>query len=299
MAKIRYLDKTLSADSLSIARMANAIIREYQAEGFRLTLRQLYYQFVARDLIPNTERSYKRLGRIVSDARLAGIIDWEAIEDRTRQLEKLPQWDSVSSILEASARQFRYDAWADQPVRVEVWIEKDALTGVIEQVCRSWQVPFFACRGYSSQSAQWEAGQRFEAYDRDHDQRTIILHLGDHDPSGIDMTRDNKDRLFMFACDRVTVRRLALNYDQVEAYNPPPNPTKLTDSRARDYLQVFGSSCWELDALPPSVIADLVDDAIRAEMDPLAWEGSMQRQQDARDALVNMADQWAENEGDL
>ena len=92
-----------------------------------MTLRQLYYQFVARDLIENSQRSYKRLGKVISNARMAGLIDWEAIVDRTRNLRTNPHWSSVSSVLNAAANSYRLNLWEAQQCAVEVWIEKEAL----------------------------------------------------------------------------------------------------------------------------------------------------------------------------
>ena len=150
--KIAYLDKTFRKATLATIRMANEIIEEYQAAGFSLTLRQLYYQFVARDFINNTMREYKRLGKIISDGRMTALIDWTAIEDRTRNLQTNSHWDSAADLLESAAQQYRIDLWADQEYAVEVWIEKEALIGVIEPVCRDLDVPYFACKGYVSKS---------------------------------------------------------------------------------------------------------------------------------------------------
>src|SRR5262249_10346260 len=158
------------------------------AQGYNLTLRQLFYQFVSRDLIPNNVRSYKRLGSIINDARLAGLIDWSAIEDRTRNLHELPCWRTPAGIIRSCAQQYRTDLWAKQENRVEVWIEKEALAGVFERVCDELRVPFFSCRGYTSQSEMWVAGHRLKRI-IDAGQRPVILHFGDHDPSGMDMTR--------------------------------------------------------------------------------------------------------------
>jgi len=158
--------------------------------------------------------------------------------------------------------------WANQERRCEVWIEKEALAGVIEGVCRELDCPYFACRGYVSQSEQWRAGVRFRG-----DQPTVIIHLGDHDPSGIDMTRDNADRLAMFAgAHKTEVRRIALNADQVEQYEPPPNPAKETDSRFQEYERLYGDQSWELDALEPATIADLIRSEVESIRDPDLWD---------------------------
>ena len=269
MTSICYVDKNFKAASLEIIDQANEIIEEYAAQGFSLTLRQLYYQFVARDLIPNTERSYKRIGSIVNDGRMAGLIDWDSIEDRTRNLETTLRLRDPAHAIEVIRNQYGIDMWSNQPERVEVWIEKEALVGVISDVCRRHDVPYFACRGYVSQSEQWRAAQRT----REHP--TTILHLGDHDPSGMDMTRDNQDRLNTF--NRLGhcvphVKRIALNMDQIEEYSPPPNPAKMTDSRFASYITEYGASSWELDALEPRMMVNLIENHILNLRDEDLWD---------------------------
>jgi hypothetical protein len=259
---------------LAVIERANSIISEFMAQGFVLTLRQLYYQFVARALIENKQTEYKRLGSIIKDGRRAGLIDWSAIEDRTREVQFHPSWKSPSTIIEAVADQYREDPWRDQLYRPEVWIEKDALLGVIEGVCTEWRVPYFACRGNNSETLQYQAGKRFDRHLAD-GLIPIVLHLGDHDPNGIDMTRDNRDRLAMFTRHDIEVRRLALNMDQVERYAPPPNFAKETDTRHAAYVRDYGTTeCWELDALAPTVIAGLVDAEVEALIDRNAWDAA-------------------------
>ncbi len=285
-----FIPRRFSKGSEQIIDTANAIIGEYQDQGFSLTLRQLYYQFVARDLIPNKQSEYKRLGSIINDARLAGLIDWEAIEDRTRFLRSYTTYDSPGEAAREVARNYIEDLWDSQPCYVEVWIEKDALVGVIEPVCGRWRTPYFACRGYSSQSEQYNAGKRLaEAAARG--QEAIVLHLGDHDPSGLDMTRDNQDRLSMFADgEEIEVRRLALNMDQIRRYRPPPNPAKETDSRIGGYLDQYGTaSSWELDALDPKVIDRLIEQEIRACIDEDRWNEAAARERDNRARLLDAA----------
>jgi hypothetical protein len=291
MPLIEYVPKRFNKSSLAIIDKANEIIAEYQAQGFVLTLRQLYYQFVARDLIPNRQTEYKRLGSIINDGRLAGLIDWYAIEDRTRNVRKNPHFESPQEIIKAAADQYQLDLWEGQNVRPEVWIEKDALIGVIESVCIENDIPYFACRGYSSQSEQWRAGVRGEKYGAA-GQKLVILHLGDHDPSGIDMTRDNLDRLTMFSEGNVEVKRLALNMDQVRKYNPPPNPAKMTDSRFNSYEDKYGNESWELDALDPQMIVGLVRKAIKSLRNDDIYQEVYARQEKERELLLSVSDNW-------
>lgn len=282
MPKICYIDKKFGAAALEKIDVINIIIAEYAAQGFDLTLRQLYYQLVSRDYIANNLREYKNLGTLVSDARLAGHIDWDSIVDRVRSLRRLPTWDSPAQIIDSARRSYHMDRWADQEYRVEVWVEKNALIGVIDPVCTRLDVPYFACIGYNSQSEAWGAAQRILGYLAE-DKKVIVLHLGDHDPSGKDMSRDIDDRFRLFLeqdladrdlserLDNFAVKRIALNWDQIEQYNPPPNPTKLTDSRATGYIEEFGLECWELDALSPTVIAALIEAEVNQYRDMENW----------------------------
>lgn len=292
MPKIKYLDLPIlrNAEHLAVVKKANEIIAAYQRQGFTLTLRQLYYQFVSRDLIENNQKEYKRLGSILTDARLAGLVDWTAIEDRTRNLATLSHWGSPSEIIDACAAQYRVDRWEGQSHRVEVWIEKDALVGVIEGVCKELDVAFLSCRGYTSISEMWAAGQRFGRYHRA-GQTPVILHFGDHDPSGIDMTRDIDDRLTTFM-GGLEVKRLALNYSQVEQYGPPPNFAKVTDSRAKSYIERFGDESWELDALEPAVIAQLIRDGVGQFIDQDVWDETGRRQAEERRQLGLVAENF-------
>lgn len=292
MPKIVYTPKKFGAESLAIIARVNAIIEEYHAQGFDLTLRQIYYQFVSRGYMPNSDRNYKRLGDIVGDARLAGLIDWEAIDDRTRHVREVGHWDEPAAIMRSAASSFRLDKWKGQPYRPEVWIEKDALVGVIAPICAHLDVRYFSCRGYTSLSALWQASQRL-LRDMRARQEPVIFHLGDHDPSGIDMTRDIEDRLRTFRVP-VQVKRLALTMDQVAQYNPPPNPAKLTDSRAEDYIDAYGPSSWELDALEPTVITALIEDAVLGVRDEDAWRGREDAEHDHRATLDGAATNWTD-----
>lgn len=294
MPYIQYISKRFTNSSLIVISQAEVICAQYAAQGYDLTLRQLYYQFVSRDLIPNTQRSYKRLGSIINDARLAGELDWDYIVDRTRNLETLPHWETPSEVIHAAASSYHNDLWATQTYRPEVWIEKDALVGVIERVSDDNDVPYFSCRGYTSQSEVWGAGQRMIEY-AENDQIPYIIHLGDHDPSGIDMTRDIEDRIAMFMGPHhsFVLSRIALNYDQVLQYGPPPNPTKLTDSRAQGYIDTHGYQSWELDALEPQVLTQLVQSEIDSIRDEDEWEEAVASQEADRQRLQFVARNWA------
>ena len=290
MPKIAYSDTNFRGDSIKIIARAIAICEQYAAAGYNLTLRQLYYQFVARDWLPNNMQSYKRLGSIVNDARLAGYIDWDHLVDRTRNLAKLAQWETAESALYSLSVQFRTKMWERQPEYVEVWVEKEALADVVSRPADRWFVPYFSCRGYVSQSEMWAAARRLLEQERK-GKKTHIIHLGDHDPSGKDMTRDIEDRLWLFRSG-VEVHRIALNITQVQQYSPPPNPAKLTDSRAREYIEQFGYESWELDALEPQVLDDLIESTILDHLDRGLWDEDHEAMEAARSVLTALSNNW-------
>ncbi|MCX5601561.1 hypothetical protein OOK29_25765 [Streptomyces phaeochromogenes] len=292
MPRITYVEKKFTPAHQRLIAMADQICREYAEQGFDLTLRQLYYQFVARDVIANKQTEYKRLGSIINDARLAGLLDWDYIVDRTRNLRGLSHWDNPESVIQSAAYGYRTERWEQQPYRVEVWIEKDALVGVIAGACERNDVDYFSCRGYTSQSELWGAARRMTRYQQA-GQKPIVIHLGDHDPSGVDMTRDISDRLALFGAD-VDVRRIALNMDQIEEHDPPPNPAKLTDSRATSYIREHGSSSWELDALEPTLLDRLIEDEIWAWRDADQWEADTEAMEGERTLLRQVAGRWSE-----
>lgn len=280
-----YESSNFRQDTLNLIAQANQIIDSYEAQGYSLTLRQLYYQFVARDLIPNKQQSYNMLGSVINKGRMAGLVSWTAIEDRGRNLKGLETYTHPNQALEAVHNSYRRDLWADQEWRPEVWVEKQALEGVIAGICNKLRVNFFAIKGYNSQSEQWRAGQRFANYVRK-GQRPIVFHLGDHDPSGLDMTRDNRDRLSLFAGTQIMVQRLALNMNQIEEIKPPPNPAKETDSRFDDYRREYGDSSWELDALDPKYIERLIERNVTMIRDEAIWDASLLREVEEKDQIA-------------
>lgn len=320
MPKILYKNKKFGPEALRLIRIAEQICTDYADQGYDITLRQLYYQFVARGHIANKQSEYKRLGTIVNDARMAGLIDWEHVVDRTRNPEHPSVWRDPAHIVQIVAEQFAINKWKTQPNYVEVWVEKEALAGVIERIGAELQVTTLACRGYMSQSEQWAAAQRLgKAIQRG--QQPYIIHLGDHDPSGIDMTRDNDDRLGLFALtdayrsltnkpETLTlgtirgamreqwgaaepiIKRIALNMDQIEQYQPPPNPAKMTDARFQGYADIYGEESWELDALPPDVLTDLVRDNVLDLRDDDLWDEEQGREDEMTEELAWVHANW-------
>lgn len=358
MVKEQFKDLNIRADRMSIIQQANAIIDEYISQGMRMTLRQLYYRFIAMDLFPNkwideeynaahglapdtknTVKNYGRLGDIISDGRLAGIIDWDAIEDREREPIIPVDWLSLNDMTEQAFKSYRLPRWEGQKRYAEVWIEKKGLIGVLESVTREYHVPLIANKGYASQSAMYESAKRYlgaimgvdprncpackgsgscaacggDGVDVDvtaSDESCVpcrgtgacpkcrgksdiaerrkepwLFYIGDHDPSGEDMVRDIKERMVMFGVNGIRVFKIALTMKQIDRYDPPPNPTKATDSRAQAYIDKYGDDCWEVDALPPNVLAQIVRDALDRCIDRPRMDAIITRENADRERL--------------
>ena len=255
----------LSKANIERLNVINDIIEEYRQQGYKLTLRQLYYQLVSRDIIANKVQEYAALSGILVKGRMAGIVDWDAIEDRIR-VPKIPySADDIADALDDLIGQYRRDRMCNQEVYIEVWVEKDALSGVISRITNKYHVRLMVNRGYSSATAMHDAALRILRASNC-GQEAFILYLGDHDPSGMDMVRDIRDRLLEFGAD-VTVKAIALTDEQIAKYNPPPNPAKIADPRATAYIEKYGPTSWEVDALKPNVLNSLVESNIKLLID--------------------------------
>lgn len=249
----------------------NTILEEYRNDGYVLTLRQLYYQLVSKDIIPNNDREYAKLSNILKKGRLAGIVDWSAIEDRVR-VPKLPYWvRDVQHAIQDTIEQYRVDRMQGQQRNIEIWVEKDALSNVLFRVTSKYHIRLMVNRGYSSISAMYDAHRRLRSGD-------VILYFGDHDPSGKDMVRDIRERMEEFGRE-VDVRPVALTMEQIRRFNPPPNPAKITDPRAKWYIREYGRTSWELDALPPRELIRLAEEAVEELIDLDLYNRCLDREQ--------------------
>jgi len=297
-------------DVLKTIATADNIITNYQQQGYRLTLRQLYYQFVSQNLITNEEKSYKRLASIISDGRLAGLLDWDGIEDRGREPSIPLQFNNLQHRIDSALNNYRLPRWDGQPCYCELWVEKQALAGVLAPLAREFHVTLSVNKGYSSQSAMYDAAQRFRegmGTDGDRDDNCDerqgedpwyllesqreghLFYLGDHDPSGEDMVRDIRERMAMFGVGPIgdfTVTKIALTTAQVRQYNPPPNPAKITDPRAKNYIAQHGNSSWEVDALPPNVLVRLIRAAFKSVIDKPTMDAVIAREEADKAALL-------------
>ena len=303
MAKEQFKDINFKTESMERIHACNAIITDYQGQGLRLTLRQLYYQLVSKNVIPNVERSYKNLSSLVTDARMAGLMDWNAIEDRVRQPEIPQEFSDLGHLVRSAVRAFRLPRWEGQDNYVELWVEKDALAGVLSPIAHEYHVTLMVNRGYSSASAMYESAQRFKRQWR-HDpdgggtdlaENLVLLYLGDMDPSGEDMVRDVEERLGVFGA-RVDMRKIALTMEQVKRYKPPPNPAKMSDPRASAYVAQHGASSWEVDALPPNVLAKIIRKELSSLVDQDKVDAVIAREEKGKKHLQAAVDSFGEEE---
>jgi len=294
MSFVKFKEIKFTAQKLRLIEECNVIIADFQRQGYTMSVRQLYYQLVAADKIENTVQSYKRIADTMTDARMAGLTRWDAIEDRGRDFVERTRWTSPRQIIEASYRSFHMDMWINQDTRVFVIVEKAALSGVLEPACSKYDVPVLAARGYPSVSVMYEMAIQRVVPALEEDKDVVILHLGDHDPSGIDMTRDLDEKISLFARSHdfdnmVTVQRIALTMDQIDDQRPPPNPAKSTDSRFNGYYDLYGASSWELDALRPQFIDNLVSSHIESYRDDHAWDARSKQVAGFREAIKSLA----------
>jgi len=281
MARVKFQELNFRPKTKAILVDVHKVLQDFREKGFNvLTLRQLYYQFVARDLFPdswydpeyeskNNPKSYNKFGNIISKGRRAGVIDWGAIEDRGRKLLGFEEHTNVDSFFEDLEYNYHVNLWKNQRYRVEVWAEKDAVTNVVQAACDPFGVDYMANKGYSSDSALYRAAQRIKHHMTYSEQFTIVIYIGDHDPSGIDMTRDLSERMQLFGGwkDKFPIYRIALNYDQVEAMSLPPDPAKTADPRGFGYIEKYGTNAWELDAIPPDILKEIIQDGIKEFID--------------------------------
>ena len=303
-------------------KIINEIIAEYLADGYKLTLRQLYYQLVSRDIIPNKKLEYAKIGNLLKKGRMAGVIDWDAIEDRLRR-PQLPYWvHDIEDALGDTINSYRLDRLEDQKVYIEVWSEKDALSGILYRVTSKYHVNLVINRGYGSITAIYDAYKRFKTQIAA-GKTTHLLYFGDHDASGLDMVRDIKDRMFQFFMyglrDKLsttifnsdmeraewyknyldsifTVEHVGLTTEQVGQYNPPPNPAKESDPRFKWYQKEYGNSSWEVDALEPAVLTDLLSTAIEDQIDLGMYESVIIQEDDDKKDLDNLKDDYLNNQ---
>lgn len=295
MAREQFVEIAFRRKTMDLIGKANIALKENMDAGYTMTLRQLFYYMVKRGWLENNKNNYERLGSVVNDARRAGLIDWAGIEDRGRNLNRWTLYRDPQHFLNEMTRYYLEDIWRDQDTYVEAWIEKDALIGVLERPCGHFRVPYFACRGYPSSSELYAASKRFQRMQAK-GKNVTVLYLGDHDPAGLDIPRSNAENLdlFMYGAG-ATIKRLALNMDQIEEWGiPSDQTTKPGDSKSFGYeMDVGTDTCWELDALDNATIDKIVREAIEKEIsDPDMFAQRQAEESDNEQLLTDVADNY-------
>lgn len=289
--KIEFRKTNIRPASRERLEEINAIVEEYAAAGHRMTLRQLYYQLVSRAVIPNKQAEYSKLSNLLKEGRMAGIVDWDVLEDRLRVPER-PYWvTGIADALDDTLRQYRLDRQIGQPRKLLVIVEKDALSGVLKPITHKYMIPLLVNRGYGSCTVMKDLYDMFSRDGRD----AKIIYIGDHDPSGLDMVRDVYERVHEFGSQgaiNMDIEHIALTWDQIQAYSPPPNPAKVTDPRAKDYIAKFGRTSWEVDALRPQVLSGILTQAIENHMDIKQYKEMLKLERDQKEELRILIDKY-------
>lgn len=345
-SKISIFDKKTNkgwnADKRTVIDQMTEICEDYQSKGYILSLRQLYYQMVKANYIPNIDIVYKKLSSIKGEAFYGGEIDWESIEDRGRVPHQVGYDADIAGALSYAAKYYRLDRQIGQTNMVEIWTEKDAISSILKKITSRYGIKLCVNKGYTSDTAIYAAYVRFlEAIEEG--KTCTILYFGDHDPSGLDMVRDIRERIsFMFQngeriddifsekivnwamseegqdfYDNVEdnddyyykdkedgkthfhwlkayfeikfkIIQIGLTMQQIIQYDLPPNPAKLTDPRAKGYIKKFGEVSWEVDALSPEIIEDIVETNIVANIDRNQYLAMRQKEDDEKAEILNI-----------
>jgi hypothetical protein len=226
-----------------------------------MTVRQVFYLMTTQGVVAKTEKEYKQtVGRLLLQMRVAGDIPFHWIADNTRWMRKPRTFSSMDEALRQTAQTYRRALWDEQEVYVEVWIEKDALAGVLLEETEPWDVPLMVSRGFSSITYLYEAAMSIKAQDKP----AFLYYFGDHDPSGVHIDRSIERRLREFAPDaEIHFERVAVRPEQITAWDLPTRPTKKSDSRSK----TFQGDSVEVDAIPPEQLRQLVHDCIVQHVD--------------------------------
>lgn len=283
--------KVWEADQQELISRILKIVKEYQQQGITQTLRGYYYDLVG--FIPNAIEIYKRIGNLISDLRYSGHIDWSAMEDRARTNDIPQEFENLSELIQAAINSYKLSRWADQKFYVELFSEKDTMYSRLNPLARKYHIPLNINRGYASSSVIYELSKRLQEKIEE-GKYVILLYVGDHDPSGLDMINDIEKRVeeFLTKGRRYTepnfkIVHVALTKEQVEKYKLPPNPAKLSDSRSAKYIEEHGEISWELDALKPQIMIKIVEDIILKYIDMDKYNAWIDREKEEKQEMVD------------
>jgi G:T/U-mismatch repair DNA glycosylase len=230
-----------------------------------MTVRQVFYQATIRNIVEKIEAGYAKVQTDLVVMRKNGTLPYGWLADNTRWQRKPRTFGSIQEALDDTARVYRKALWNDARAYVEIWLEKDALAGVVYPITSIYDVPLMVARGYASLSFLHGAAE----YINDLDVPAYIYHLGDFDPSGVNAGETIERTLREMAPDaEIHFERIAVNPDQIAAWNLPTRPTKATDSRSKG----FGNISVELDAIEPNQLRAVVQAAIERHLPQRQFE---------------------------
>lgn len=260
-----------------------AIVAAVEADH-PISLRGVYYRVVSAGAVEKTENGYRAVGRRLLVLRRNGTVPYGHITDGTRYVLRPTTWDDAEHALDAIASSYRRTLWLDQPVSVQVFSEKDAITGVVHPVADRWHVPLGIVRGYASESFAYEVASSLHPT-----KPTVVYQLGDHDPSGVNAWDVFCTRVHDFRPEvPVTFQRLAVTEDQIIAMGLPTRPTKTSDSRAG----AFTGESVEVDAIPAPTLRGIVEDAITSHISEHLFDMNALVEQREREGLQALAMNW-------
>lgn len=270
----------LSKKSLEKLSWVHQVVDEFR-EYLPLTVRQIYYQLVGKDLIENNQNSYKRTCELIKNARMEGLLDWNVVEDRTRIFNENNGFDNTRDFIqnecEIVLKGYKRDLMQNQPCYIEIWIEKDALSTIFQRIANQYTIPLMICKGYSSVTFLNNYYKR--AINRN--QPLVILYYGDFDPSGQDMPRHYREHLSEKGLD-VKVEMGSLNYNQILHFNLPNNPDalKINDKRSKEFIKKHGHISVELDAMKPGDLQSILINDIETWIDSDEYELQVEMEYD-------------------
>lgn len=256
-----------------------------------MTVRQVFYQLVSQGVIAKSEKEYKNtVVRLLTDMRRDGSIPFNWIADNTRWMRKAITYDSLQDALYTTAMTYRRSLWQESDAYVEIWLEKDALAGVLFQVTEEWDVPLMVTRGYPSVSFLHSAAEDIKSQS-EFGRTTYLYYFGDYDPSGVDIPRFVERQLREFAPEaRMLFECIAVTPEQIRQLNLPTRPTKRTDSRAKNFDD---SVSVEVDAIPPRVLRSMVQDCITNHLDEYELSQIRKTEEWERETLQAISSKWS------
>jgi hypothetical protein len=253
-----------------------------------MTVRQIYYQLEATGVVAKSESGYRQVQRQVLAMRRERLLPWDFVADGTRWMRKASAWDDLDDYLQSVARGYRRDLWQRQDVRIEIWLEKDALAGVLSDVTNAWGVSLMVSRGQSSATFLHSAAKEAEQAAR-FGIATYVYALYDLDAGGNRAAHAIEHELPRQAPGvPIYFERLAVTQQQVQEWSLPTRPANTKDPDAAKNL----SWAVDLDAIPPDKLTELVEDAIRHHIDVGAWEIEQTVEEQEREGLLALAQGW-------